>query len=208
LVDYTHETQSSIISTNVSIAQLGIGDIICSDRVGIERKSVDDFVDTIINPEREMVRQIIDLKRAFDRPLVFLEGETVFGLRGISNEALRSQMSVIALDFGVPIIPTRTIEETAAYIVTIARREQINEKRKISIPHAKRTTMTMPERQAYVVSSIGAKVGASMAERLLKRFGSVRAVMNASIDDLIEVEGIGKKTAENIHEIVRSEYKK
>ena len=114
---------------------------------------------------------------------------------------------MIGVGFGIPIIPTKSIEETAAQIVTITRREQIDEKRKIGIPHTKRTQMTLPQRQEYVVSSIGSGVGSIMAELLLKRFGSVRAVMTAPIDELTTIEGIGKKTAENIHEIIGSEYK-
>jgi Fanconi anemia group M protein len=67
--------------------------------------------------------------------------------------------------------------------------------------------MTLPQRQAYVVSSIGGGVGPTMAEALLKHFGSVRSIMNASIDEFVCVEGIGKPTAKKIHEIIRSEYK-
>ncbi len=67
--------------------------------------------------------------------------------------------------------------------------------------------MTMPQRQQYVVSSIGGGVGYENARRLLNHFGSVRAVMNASIEDLMEVDKIGKVTAQNIFEIMNGEYK-
>lgn len=213
LIDYVYETQSLRITTNMETAQLEVADVIISanddgtGRVGIERKSVDDFVDTVINPNRDMVRQMADLKRTFTRPMVILEGDTIFGLRGVSPEALRASMRMVGIGFGIPIIPTKSIEETAAYIVTIARGEQIDEKRKIAIPHTKRTQMTMTQRQEYVVSSIGSGVGASTAERLLRHFGSVRSIMNAPIDELCLVEGIGTKTAENILEVIGSEYK-
>ena len=207
LTEYEYETTTHRVTTNVSPAQLEIGDVICSDRVGIERKSVDDFVDTIINPDREMPRQLADLRRAFSNPLVILEGATIFGLRGIHPEALRAQLAMVGVNFGIPIIPTGCVEETAAQIVTIARREQFRDHHKIGIPHTKRSTMTMTQRQEYVVTSIGGGLGRSMAERLLKHFGSVQAVMNASINEMTEVKNVGKKTAENIHEIIRSEYK-
>lgn len=208
LIDYAYETQSKRITTDVEVTQLEVGDIICSDRVGIERKSVHDFVDTVINPERNFAGQIADLRRAFKRPLMMLEGDSIYGLRNVHPEALRAHIAMVSVSFGVSIIPTHCIEETAAQIVTVARREQYRDKRKISIPHAKRTMMTMPMRQEYVVSSIGSGVGGETAERLLKQFGSVRAVMNASIDELMMVDKIGKKTAENIHDIIRSGYKK
>jgi Fanconi anemia group M protein len=137
---------------------------------------------------------------------MILEGKTIFGLRGVSPEALRSALSGITVGWGIPIIPTANVEGTAAMVVTIARREQFKEKRSISI-HGKRSHMTLPQRQEYVVSSIGGGVGPTMAEALLKHFGSVRAVMTAPIDDFVEIDNVGKTTAKNILEIVESEYK-
>ncbi|OEU75014.1 MAG: hypothetical protein BA864_14165 [Desulfuromonadales bacterium C00003093] len=207
LSEYEYETKTYHLTTNVETTRLEIGDIICSDRVGIERKSVDDFINTIINHERDLAGQMADMTRAYKSPQVILEGETVFGIRGVHPEALRALKAMITVNFGIPIIPTMSVEETAAQVVTIARREQFRDKRKISIPHTKRSTMTMPQMQRYVVSSIGGGVGGTKAERLLKHFRSVRKVMNASIDELCGVEGIQKTTAEKIHKVIRSEYK-
>ena len=204
LIGYEYETMTTRVTTNVTTAQLEVGDIICSDRVCIERKSCPDFVDSFIS--RDMFGQMADMSRAYSRSLMILEGETIFGLREVSPEALRSALSGITVGWGIPIIPTMNVESTAAMVVTIARREQFKEKRSISI-HGKRSHMTLPKRQEYVVSSIGGGVGPTIAEILLEHFGSVRAVMDARINDLMEVEGIGKTTAENILEIVESEYK-
>ena len=204
IANYEYETTTTRVTTNVQTAQLEVGDIICSDRVCIERKSCADFVDSFIS--RDIFGQMADMSRAYSRSLMILEGETIFGLRDVHPEALRSALSGITVGWGVPVIPTNSVEETAAMIVTIARREQFKMKRSISM-HGKRSTMSLPQRQVYVVSSIGSGVGPAIAETLLAHFGSVRAVMNASIDELTIVEGVGKKTAEKIHEIIRSEYK-
>lgn len=204
LIGYEYENQTTRVTTNVATAQLEVGDIICSDRVCIERKSCADFVDSFIH--RDIFGQMADMSRAYSRSLMILEGETIFGLRDVSPEALRAALAAITVDWNIPINPTKSIEETAAMVVTIARREQFKEKRSISI-HGKRSHMTLPKRQVYVVSSIGGGVGPTMAGVLLKHFGSVRAVMTASIDELMEVEGIGKTTAKNILEIIESEYK-
>ncbi len=201
---YEYKNTTARVTTNVQTARLEVGDIICSDRVCIERKSCPDFVDSFIS--RDIFGQVADMSRAYSRSIMILEGKTIFGLRDVSPEALRSVLSGITVGWGIPIIPTMCVEDTAAMVVTIARREQFKEKRSISI-HGKRSHMTLQQRQEYVVSAIGGGVGPTMAEALLKHFGSVQEVIDASINELIEVEGIGKKTAENIREIIESEYK-
>ncbi len=201
---YTYENKTVRVTTNVQTARLEVGDIICSDRVCIERKSCADFVDSFIS--RDIFGQVADMSRAYQRSIMILEGKTIFGLRDVSPEALRAALSGITVGWGIPIIPTANVESTAAMVVTIARREQFKEKRSISI-HGKRSSMTLPQRMVYVVSSIGGGVGPTMAEVLLKHFGSVRAVMTASIDDFVEIDNVGKTTAKNILEIVESEYK-
>jgi len=204
LINYEYENQTTRVTTNVQTARLEVGDIICSDRVCIERKSCPDFVDSFIS--RDIFGQVADMARAYQRSIMILEGKTIFGLRDVSPEALRAALSGIAVGWGIPIIPTANVNGTAAMVVTIARREQFKEKRSISI-HGKRSHMTLPQRMVYVVSSIGSGVGPTTAEALLDHFGSVRAIMNASIDELCYLDGVGPTTAENIHEIVRREYK-
>jgi len=205
LIDYEYETTSLHVSTNVEIARLEVGDIICSDRVGVERKSCADFVDSFIN--RDLYGQVADLARTFDRPLVVIEGKTIYGLRAVAPEALRGALSAIVTGWGVPMVTTANVAETAAFVVTTARREQYPMQRGISIPHTKRSTMTLPQRQRYVVSAIGSGVGDKVAADLLEHFGSVRAVIDAEIEALTEVDNIGVKTVEAIHAITRSVYK-
>lgn len=207
LVDYDYRTTTKHVTTHVETVKLEVGDVICSDRVIAERKSTDDFVDSIINPDRGMMGQMHDIARTAKRPVMILEGETIYGLRGIHPEALRANVAAVTVGFGIPIIPTSCVEETAAQLVTIAHREQFRDGRKISIPHTKRTTMTMTQRQEYVVSSIGSGIGAGTAKLLLKQLGSVHEVMTAPIDEIVKIKGIGIATAKNIHDIIRSKYK-
>ena len=45
-----------------------------------------------------------------------------------------------------------------------------------------------------------------LARRLLKHFGSVERIMVAKKKELMEVEGIGEKKAEEIRKVVREKY--
>ena len=204
LHDYEYTTTTTHVSTHVETAQLPVGDVVCSDRVCIERKTCEDFVDSFIN--RDIFGQVTDMIKAYPRSIMILEGDSIFGIRNISPEALRGSQAGLAVGMRVPIISTKNVTQTAALAVTIARREQFRMKRSVSM-HGKRSHMTMEQRRIYVVASIGDGVGPVVAEALLKHFKSIEAVMTATIDELIKVEGIGKPTAEKIRTLVGGEYK-
>lgn len=206
LMNYSYETETQVISTHVEIGALPVGDIICSDRVAIERKEVHDYVSTFIDSGRDLFTQSIDMLRAYPKSVMILEGDSIFGLRNVHPEALRASVCGLTVGMRVPIINTANVEETAAYAVTIGRKEQFSQKRSTTI-HGKRSSMSMAQRRIYIVSSIGDGVGPVVAGALLERFGSVEAVMTAPVELLTSVKGVGKKIAEKIRGILGGEYK-
>jgi ERCC4-type nuclease len=54
----------------------------------------------------------------------------------------------------------------------------------------------------YIVEGIPS-VGAGTAKTLLAHFNTPHAIFTASVEDLVQVKGIGKKTAETIFNSVR-----
>lgn len=191
---------------SVLLQNLEVGDYILSDRVGVERKTVDDFLESLVNPARGMFEQISNLARTFTRPLLILEGDDLYTRRQIHPNSIRGALASIAVDFNVSIIPTRDARDTAQFLAAIAKREQVGEKRSISL-HGKKTAMMLTEQQEYVVSSIS-NIGPGTAEKLLEHFGSVEGVMTATVEELKKVDSVGSKTAQRIREVVGSEYKK
>jgi ERCC4-related helicase/ERCC4-type nuclease len=191
------------LGLNIALRNLEVGDYIVSDRIAIERKTAEDFVSSIIDPSRNLFRQVEDLARSFQKPLLILEGRNLYS-RQMSPNSIRGAMAAIAVDFGVPILPTEDSDETAAVIALLARREQA-EGREPKV-HGRKTTRTLKEQQEYLVSAMPS-VGPAVARNLLKHFGSVQAVVNASQEDLQKVELVGPKIAERIRELMGSEYK-
>ena len=59
---------------------------------------------------------------------------------------------------------------------------------------------TRPEDYARIVVEGLPNVSGQRAINLLKHFGTVRNIANASVEELAEVEGIGRKIAERIYE--------
>lgn len=206
LINYSYETEKTVVSTDIRIDALPVGDVVCSDRVAIERKEVTDYVGTFIDSGRDLFTQSMDMLRAYPKSVMILEGGSIFGLRNIHPEALRGSMCGLTVGIRVPIIPTRNVAETAAYAVTIGRKEQFHQKRSVTM-HGKRSSMSMAQRRIYIISAIGDRVGPVVAEALLEHFGSVVAVMNAPVEELVKVKGVGKKIAEIIRVIIGGNYK-
>lgn len=187
----------------ITMKVLEVGDYVVSDRVCIERKTAQDFVASIIDPERNLFRQISDLARSYDKPLLILEGRDLY-TRQVNPKSIRGAMVSIAVDYGVPIIPTEDRNETAAVIAILAKREQAEgHEPKV---HGRKTARTLKEQQEYLISAIPS-VGPAVARNLLMHFGSIERIMTATLDELKQVELVGPKIAERIRELVGGMYK-
>ena len=187
----------------VTLRNLEVGDYVVSDRVAIERKTASDFVASIIDPERNLFRQIRDLTRTYDRPVLILEGRDLY-TRQVNPSSIRGALAAVAVDYGVPIIPTEDQDETASVIALLASREQ-KEGHEPKV-HGHKTARTLKEQQEYLISAIPS-VGPRVARNLLKHFGSIERIMTARQEELQEVEMVGPKIAERIRELVGGEYK-
>ncbi|CAD7769074.1 ATP-dependent RNA helicase DbpA [Candidatus Methanoperedenaceae archaeon GB50] len=193
------------LGAQIKLERLEVGDYTLSDRVCIERKTTGDLLSTVTDEGRNLFTQLSDLTRNYERPLLIIEGDNLYTERRIHPNAIRGLLATITVDFHIPIISTTSPEETAAIIYTIAKREQRGKKRSPT-QHGRKTCQTLREQQEYVISSIS-NIGPVAARRLLQHFKSIRAIVSASEDELTEVEGIGKRTAERIIEVTQSQYK-
>ncbi len=191
----------SQMEMDVKIQSMAVGDYQVSDEVAIERKTAKDFVSSMI--DKRLFKQARELSEEFKRPLMILEGDDLYS--GMVNpNAIRGTIASIALDFGISIIPTRDAQDTAAMIKRIAIREQSGEKTNIQIRTDKKP-VSLWEQQLFIVESLPS-IGPVNAKNLLEHFGSVSRVFNASESELMEVEGIGKITAQSIRKVIDSKY--
>ena len=183
---------------------LEVGDYVLSDRVVVERKSVEDFLDTLVGGDRSMFEQVGAAARYYARPVVIIEGERLYEARNVHPNAIRGALASLAVDFGASVMQTEDEDETADLLEVIATREQETDDRTVSV-HGEKGGKTLTEQQEYVVGSI-AEVGPITARALLEHFGSVEDVMTAEEDDLLDVEGVGEVTAERIREVTGAAY--
>ena len=183
---------------------LAVGDYVLSDRVAVERKTVADFLDTLTGGDRSLFEQVGDAARHYDRPVVVIEGEGLYGERNVHPKAIHGALASLAVDFGASVLRTAGEDETADLLEVVAEREQEESDREVSV-HGERQSRTLAEQQEYVVAAI-AEVGPVTARALLEEFGSVEAVMTADEEALQEAEGVGEVTAERVREVTGSDY--
>ena len=184
---------------HLSAAQLPVGDYIVSDRMCVERKTVSDFENSII--DSRLFDQVSRLEASFEKPILIIEGnECDFRLgKNVMDGAITS----LCADYKVQILRTINAEETAYVIFKLAEREQGVKERSPKLQGRKKAH-DMHEWQLLLLSAIPG-VGTKLAEQLLVRFKTIRGVLSADVDDLMTVEKIGKKKAERIYGIVNSE---
>jgi Fanconi anemia group M protein len=190
------------LGVEVEACQLNVGDFILSDRTGVERKSVGDFLQSII--DKRLMNQAKALRETFERPVLILEGDNLYSRRAIHPNAVRGALAALAVDIGIPILPTRNEKETALILFAIARREQLAENREVSV-RGEPKGLTLPEHQRFVVEGLPG-VSAVLTKRLLEHFGTVERVMCASEEELKQVHGIGREKAKAIRKILTSIY--
>ncbi|MDY6773829.1 MAG: ERCC4 domain-containing protein, partial [Candidatus Nanohaloarchaea archaeon] len=182
--------------------RLEVGDFLVSDRTAVERKEAEDFVSSII--DNRLFPQLQALVGEFERPVLLVEGEDLYGHRDVHPNAIRGALSSVALDFDVPILWSSGIEETAELLISLARREQEEQDRSVDL-RGERSPKTERELQEYLVAGLP-NVSKTLAERLLEQYGSVEEVFTASETELKGVEGIGEEKAGRIREILEREY--
>ncbi len=193
------------LGVNVSMQNLPVGDYVISGRIGIELKTKEDFVNSLI--DKRLLAQIRGLRNNFESPLLIIEGEEdIYAIRKVHPNAIRGMLSSIAIDYNVPIIYTKNSRDTAELIQTIARREQENRDKDFPL-RLERKPLTTKEQQEYIVESLPG-VGPSLAKSLLNEFGSVSNVFNASKEDLQRVSNLGPKKADDIRRVVDENYEK
>ncbi|WP_137291201.1 DEAD/DEAH box helicase [Natronorubrum halophilum] len=188
----------------IRLETLDVGDYVCSDRVVVERKSVADFVDSLVGGDRSVFEQVGAMARHYSRPIVIVEGDGLYEQRDIHPNAIRGALSSLAVDFGASILRTESEDDTTELLAVIAGREQETADREVSV-HGEKQSKTIAEQQEYVVSSI-AEIGPVTARSLLEEFGTVEAVMIATEEELQDADGVGKVTAERMREVIGNEY--
>lgn len=187
--------RSEIISLNY--ADLPVGDFVLSESVVIERKEASDLVLSIM--DKRLFGQIAQMKATFARPIVLIEGNIFKTNSNISHDALRGALSWMTVIEGVNLMYSSGVEESASLIEVMARHAQDGLGYAISLRAGKPKDLGILAH--YAIEGMPG-CGPGTAKKLLAHFGSVESVLLASVEQLCEVKGVGRKTADQIRELI------
>jgi len=206
----SRERESSIpkmleeLGCRVVEKQLETGDYVPGKEIIVERKSVSDFLSSIV--DGRLSKQLLNMSESYERPVLFVEGDKdeLFNSRNIHRNAVIGMLTSIALNYQVPILFTDSARETAQYIFVIAKREQQGKGTDVRL-RLGRKGLALGEQQRFVVESLPL-VGPQMARKLLKKFGSVKGIVNAQSKELQEIDNMGQKKAKLVRKVLLSKY--
>ena len=185
---------------SLDFAQLPVGDYIVSDRICVERKTVEDFENSII--DNRLFDQMERLKASFEKPILIIEGEE--SCHRLDDNVITGAILKLYTDYNVQMLRSDGPAGTADMLSRFAQREQSGEKRLPRVMGIKKAYSTR-QWQMLILGAVPG-IGPSLAGRLLSHFGTVRNVANADVDSLTEIDKIGSKKAERIYDILNARF--
>jgi Fanconi anemia group M protein len=182
---------------SVRWTRLEAGDYALGNGIVVERKTARGFLLSLTGGH--LFAQTKALKHAAERAVMILEGGSLYetGIR-IDPAAIRGALVSLAAVWYLPVLRAGGPAETVALLLALARQMRRGALRGPWCRpgfRARRPDL----RKSFILQGLP-RVGPALAARLLERFGSVRAVVGATEDELREVRGIGAGRAQAIRD--------
>ncbi len=187
----------------VIFGTLPVGDYAVSERLLVERKTLNDFAGSVKN--KRLFQQVVDLRENCEVPLLLIEGRNLDLARGIKKKGVLGALALITVYYRIPTVFTGNQEETAEFLAILARRERMEIGDILSIFY-KRKAITEEDRIVRVVESLP-DIGPKRARALLSRFGSLEGIFRATYEELASVPGLGEGRALKLFNFIREKVK-
>lgn len=177
---------------SIKSGQLKTGDYLVNNKVLIERKTGEDFVLSLI--QNRLFEQCSRLKKTGITALLLLEGNPFSTQHRISRQAVKGALVSLAVSWELPLLFAKDINDSAEIILTTA-----NQMKAFRYPvlYRSRKTRTMQGRKFFFLQGLPG-VGPITAAGLVNKFGTIKHILQASEEELRQVEGIGEAKARAI----------
>lgn len=187
----------------VDFKSLSVGDYVIPTGYVIERKSVQDFVNSLFTGR--LFDQTSRLSEAYEEYLIIVEGDLSSILDKLPNpRGVWGAMVSLLYDYGGRIIFTNSVTETADLLYVLADRRTGGRPVKPLI-YRKIRARTSDEICINVLGNLPG-IGPILAERMLTHFGTLNKIFSASAAELSKVEGIGRTKANSIIGVIQAQH--
>jgi ERCC4-type nuclease len=187
----TREKQSLISSflvnkkANFDFEKLDIGDYKIENII-FERKTFPDLIASII--DKRLTQQLSSLKK-YEKQILIIEGfDYNYSKFKIHENAIRGALLSVAIDFNVPLIFTKNEEDTASFLIITAKKFE-KPKAEYSIRQSK-DSKTIEQQKKFILEGFPG-IGPVAAKKLIEKFGSIKNIINAGEEELLQI--LGKK---------------
>ena len=177
----------------VTIRHLPCCDYIINNEIAIERKTGRDFLVSIV--DGRLFKQAKAMKNSLPRPIFLIEGNPFQVDMDFTPESIRGVILSLQVIWYIPVLFSKSKADTCRIFKMIGEQEQ-TQTNLLTLRHGYRPKKLIT-RQLHILQGLP-NVGPLLAKRLLEYFGNVRKVMQTDMETLSTIEGIGKKKAENI----------
>tara|TARA_Y100000310_G_C20687609_1_gene820102 strand:- start:808 stop:1509 length:702 start_codon:yes stop_codon:yes gene_type:complete len=202
----TREKQSLVVANlieknaNTKFEKLEIADYLINN-IGIERKTFSDFISSMLN--KRLLSQLQELKK-YPKHFLIIEG---FDYNyspeqfNIHENAIKGMMLSVAVDFQIPIIFTENKEDTADFLILLAKKFE-KAKTPLSLRPSK-THQTLKQQKQFILEGFPG-IGPTISKELLKNFKSLEKIFTASREQLKTITKLTEDKIEKLKNLLEN----
>jgi len=183
---------------HVRMVHLETGDYLIDDEVLVERKTISDFVASLV--DGRLFPQTARLAHSRYRSLLLIEGPRPPSMPKVHPHAVEGAVVSLAAVWRLPVLHSSEPEHSLLILRLLA--DQVTRSHQPVLRRFDRKPTRHASRRLFLLQGLPG-VGPALASRLLDHFGSIERIVNADVSALAEVPGIGPRKATLIRELVQ-----
>ena len=175
----------------------------------VERKTIKDFCNSIV--DRRLFNQASALADAAKRgifPLVVVEGSVALASKvsNLSRAVVHGAIYTLYHDFGIPVLFFSSRYDTVLHLSYLDGKAGELKRPKPVLPVRKPKFRSEDENKIAVIAMLP-HIGYGIAYRLLKKYGSVKAVINLPKREFMRMSWVTPRHADDIYRIINEPFK-
>ena len=184
-------------NVELSIASLSSGDYFINNQLMVERKSAEDFIQSIF--DNRLFDQCHQLRKKQLRSIIIIEGNPYQTTHKIDKQAIKGAILSILANWQIPVMFSKDKEDTVQILFMLGN-QSVKDNCLIPLIKGYKSKKIKSPKLRFLQGL--PLIGPNLADRLYNNFGSIESVITASFEDLMKIKGIGKKGAKKIRDFV------